>query len=681
MKNKLLLFARVLTAIALILAPFGSTVTYAVDQETTATEGTNQEKTEDKSIVKETNVTILPIINDMDDLSLRLDTEQNKLVLNLDDYVEKHGIKETDKITALVAGEGPGGQAIESITYDLSSFGKLVKKSSVTLTNTTYAFEIAKVFGDNIDPEGDGITITELRDVLYFLDNEIEITAVATLEDGSTQELTFTIKQEEQVISTDRNVYLMIDPIYTGKDGSFIDGKSESLHTSNNKLVLNIDDHIELDGLEDSDRWNEFAYFYGADEVGYAVESMIYDFRPLGNAMNDGIMKSITRGNVVALADLLSPDADPENDGITIGALKQLLSNHNGSIELKGIATRENGLKNLVTIVIKQNTIVAPVEEEPEVMEEDEPETTQPEKDTTTKPEAKPETDATTKPVEKPKSEGKTEQTVQKPKTEVKVQPVTTVDNKKKQMTATVKVKDIDQVKENEVLVLEPKAANDQVELNVALDAGVVDGLKQKNAELKINKGDTALQIPTEILNQIITEANNAPVEIKLVKQEAKDALGSVYDYTIKAGSKVVSDFNGQAVTLTFEVNTERVSELDPSEVKAFYYNEETKEWEVLEDSSYDPNTGTVTATTTHFSTYGVFKHEVDVTAGGQPVTKVEGAGDSANASAATVVTNEKETAAELPNTATSLFNLLAIGLVFVGIGSVLYFRQRKIKA
>lgn len=256
----------------------------------------------------------------------------------------------------------------------------------------------------------------------------------------------------------------------------------------------------------------------------------------------------------------------------------------------------------------------------------------------------------------------------------------TVVDSKQKKMTVTVKKGAVEKVLNNEIFVVEPENAMEQIELNVVFDVDTIRALQKKNAGVKINKGDTTLQIPTAILEQLVSEANGQQVKITLVKEQDETALGSVYDYTITAGSKVITDFDGQEVTLTFQVNKDLVIDLDPSEVKAFYFNEETKEWEVLENSSYDTNKGIVTATTTHFSTYGVFRHETEVNNGPVPEMDDDSETESTDSTESSSNDSDKEEGAELPNTATGQFNMLTFGMLFILFGIAVFFIQRKLK-
>ncbi|WP_407271237.1 DUF6359 domain-containing protein [Radiobacillus sp. PE A8.2] len=290
------------------------------------------------------------------------------------------------------------------------------------------------------------------------------------------------------------------------------------------------------------------------------------------------------------------------------------------------------------------------------------------------------------------------------PKQEKVVKPATEVDNSKKEMKATVTTADVENMQDNEVLVLEPENALEQLELSIALNADVIQALVNKNADLKINKGDTQVQIPTAILEQIA--AAGGDVVITLEQQEVEGAIGPVYNFTITAGSSEISDFNGEAVTLTFQVDADSLAEMDPNNIKAFYYNETTGEWEVIADSVYDPNTGVITATTTHFSTFGIFENNGD--AKDAPVDAEvpdedtqnpdtgdgsdngsnpddgsdtdDGSNDGDTDNGDSDKGSDDESGEELPDTATSTFNLLAIGLFILvgGLGLLFVMNRRK---
>lgn len=267
--------------------------------------------------------------------------------------------------------------------------------------------------------------------------------------------------------------------------------------------------------------------------------------------------------------------------------------------------------------------------------------------------------------------------------TETEVKPTANIDSATKTMTVAVELNDIQKLGKNETLVVTPEQSSEQLVLEIALKNDVIKTLVQQKNELKINKGDVALQLPTVVLEQFVSEGENQPIKIKLEKQESSNALGPVYDFTITVGSKEISDFNGHNVTLNLQVNPKLVEGLNPDEIKAFYFNEETNEWEVIENSFYDGSNGIVTANTTHFSTFGVFKEDHNVNQSLPTVANVSDNNDkngkSANISGPSSQ-NQSPGGKELPDTATNLYNYLLLGIVLllIGAGFYLYDRRRK---
>lgn len=65
-------------------------------------------------------------------------------------------------------------------------------------------------------------------------------------------------------------------------------------------------------------------------------------------------------------------------------------------------------------------------------------------------------------------------------------------------------------------------------------------------------------------------------------KYSASYAVGSVYDFTLMAGDAKVSDFGTNEITLTLQVNQQ-----EAQNPQAYYYNEQTNEWEHIDSGKY----------------------------------------------------------------------------------------------
>ncbi|MCM3409986.1 pectinesterase family protein [Metabacillus litoralis] len=160
---------------------------------------------------------------------------------------------------------------------------------------------------------------------------------------------------------------------------------------------------------------------------------------------------------------------------------------------------------------------------------------------------------------------------------------------------ATVTSSDIEKVKDGGTFTVNLEQNNLEV-VDVVLTAEQMKQLKDKDAALLVKNQDVTLTIPVEMFDN-----ENTSFTLKKLPVE-KGALSDVYDFTITQGENVVDKFN-KPITLSFKVNVDIVK--DPSKLKVFYYNEETKKWEEVGGSYKD---GVVTAETNHFSIYTVFE-------------------------------------------------------------------------
>jgi large repetitive protein len=134
--------------------------------------------------------------------------------------------------------------------------------------------------------------------------------------------------------------------------------------------------------------------------------------------------------------------------------------------------------------------------------------------------------------------------------------------------------------------------------ISVELTSDQVAALKSKESNISIPVGDVSLNIPATVLTN-----GNEKTEIIVKRLEDNEkALSAVYDFTILQGNVYISPF-AEGILLAFTVDQDKVT--DPNLVKIFYLNEDENKWELI---GGDYNNGTVTALTSHFSTFAVFE-------------------------------------------------------------------------
>ena len=147
----------------------------------------------------------------------------------------------------------------------------------------------------------------------------------------------------------------------------------------------------------------------------------------------------------------------------------------------------------------------------------------------------------------------------------------------------------------------------------------------------------------------------------------------------VKAGEVVKVDLN---LPENFKGDLEFILELayDSNENVAIYYlNEETEDWELI-GGDMNPETKTISVNVTHFSTYGVFEYDpiIEEPETDEPGTK--GPDTDEPATDEREDGNEEGNYSELPDTATSLYNYMFVGLLLAISGVSLYLLQKRRK-
>jgi hypothetical protein len=166
------------------------------------------------------------------------------------------------------------------------------------------------------------------------------------------------------------------------------------------------------------------------------------------------------------------------------------------------------------------------------------------------------------------------------------------------------------------------------------------------------------------------------PVTVSIVEQQpAEDSLSGTYDIEVTQNDEVLSDFGEETVTLTFDVDQERVENTD--NLNVFYYNEDTEEWERI---GGEYSNGTVSAETNHLSVFTVFEVAVEDE---ESTVEITESGDSSgddetkDEETLTVTSTSDEEGERLPDTATNTWAYGLAGALAVVLGGVVKFVSR----
>jgi LPXTG-motif cell wall-anchored protein len=174
------------------------------------------------------------------------------------------------------------------------------------------------------------------------------------------------------------------------------------------------------------------------------------------------------------------------------------------------------------------------------------------------------------------------------------------------------------------------------------------------NAKIKINKGDVEVEIPLAIFKNV-----NQNVILKIHPKSFSGAIGQVYDFTIQTkDGKLIDKFGNQKVMLVFKVNPSMVKNW--KDVVVYYIDQNGKKVEKIVPAKVDSKTGLVSAEVGHFSTYGVFEEAV------------------ANSYSEIPVNSANHSGSQLPDTATNNYNFILFGFIFVVLGGIVLFLNKR---
>lgn len=194
-----------------------------------------------------------------------------------------------------------------------------------------------------------------------------------------------------------------------------------------------------------------------------------------------------------------------------------------------------------------------------------------------------------------------------------------------------------------------------------------------------IDDTNVRIQLPDD-LPEGTTLIVTATDEETLAKADDLEQVGDVLNFT----------FNFPTGFEDFEGNYQLIMGYDydsTDEIDIYYFNESAGKWE-SQTGEVNPATKEISLTVLHFSNYGVFS-EVDQPEEPKdkedpPVSKTpaEEPVEDENDDSDVVIEDEKDQdikeAGILPNTATNNYNMLLIGIVFIGIATVILYSQRK---
>ncbi|CQR48094.1 Alpha-L-fucosidase [Paraliobacillus sp. PM-2] len=219
-----------------------------------------------------------------------------------------------------------------------------------------------------------------------------------------------------------------------------------------------------------------------------------------------------------------------------------------------------------------------------------------------------------------------------------------------------------------ESTVLEKLAENGEIVIDITeldieellLTSEQVSKLIQLNAKIKVEKNDVELSMMSALLKERedLTITITPISQSKINKSDSLEIIGSIYHFTIEQ-DETINQFEDYPVTLTFKVEPFEKGR----QAGVYYFNEKTNEWELI---GGDLSNGMLTANTAHFSIFAPMRVV--------STTEQPGVDSDSNES------NNENIGDNLPDTATSTYNWVVVGLLFILFGAIIafmFFRKR----
>lgn len=197
-----------------------------------------------------------------------------------------------------------------------------------------------------------------------------------------------------------------------------------------------------------------------------------------------------------------------------------------------------------------------------------------------------------------------------------------------------------------------------------------------KNSSIEVSNGKVNATVPVTLLltNSDVTFSFG---EVSEAVKNTSDLVSDLYDFTITSEGKTISDFGNHVVTLGFDLTNFNG---DWDQLRIYHVDENGNKLEEMK-TTYDAKTNQVFASVGHFSIYGVF--ELQKNSIEEPVVKEDNSSEQQGEVQQDQVQQKEKTSSNgnrLPNTATPLFNLIALGgaLMLIGAGGTIYSRRRQ---
>ena len=224
-----------------------------------------------------------------------------------------------------------------------------------------------------------------------------------------------------------------------------------------------------------------------------------------------------------------------------------------------------------------------------------------------------------------------------------------------------------------------------------------METLKSGQGSLNAVLNNVDITLPFSVIDKTLIGENDTvtlKLDILSGSEITKDlkAVNKVFDFNLFVNKEneaiKIHNFKEGQAEITITLAEEEIQGLNKDKLKVYYYNEETKKFEVMETSV---NGNAVTFKTSHFSKF-VIAEEMESNTSVKPDTNTKEqeektdreTNNNTNKEAKDTNNNKDDKAedskAKLPNTGAVISNaiILVVALAVVSAGSVMLFKKRK---
>jgi glucan-binding YG repeat protein len=254
--------------------------------------------------------------------------DQQQFIFNIDQFVSNEGIKETDKLEKITISTPKG---VQKVTLNFGDNPLLSWDQELTVVNGKADYILSDILGD-FDQGNDGVSIQNLRQLLYPVDNKISADVTAIYTNNHTEKLGLSITQDKELeLPESENVHVDGASLITDQ------GKIEAAG-SNNQFTLNlagVDGETSITAItlysEEAETVSAFAldsYLFGdSTDLKFVDKTATLDFSKIDfTNLPDEYIKDVQKTewtNVQELRDLFKQ--------IDTNVLTGIVSDHEGN--------------------------------------------------------------------------------------------------------------------------------------------------------------------------------------------------------------------------------------------------------------------------------------------------------------------------------------------------------------